>query len=325
MTKGVQLIRADTFEHLPTMPAASVDCVVTSPPYWGIKDYNGKGNLYGNEKTLDEYRANTRTWLRAVHRIVKDTGSAWVVIGFKRDDRRLINLPALAAEDAQAESFVLRQMIVWDKKGHTAPNGPTNRERDTHEMVLHLTKKESGYCYDISAARAPYKNARQATAKSQHRKVYKWVAQGIMTYAQSLKAHAEIDRRTKAGENNRIRGPSDRPTHPNSVKGGPETRRRLKRDGFCFDNWHEDGAVGGNVWRIGHGGVKGLNHPCAFPVQLAWECIRRTCPRNGVVLDPFMGSGSTAVAAMRLGRRVIGIEFMREHFETAKRRVKEGK
>ena len=71
--------------------------------------------------------------------------------------------------------------------------------------------------------------------------------------------------------------------------------------------------------------MRGLDHPCPFPVELAWECIRRTCPPNGIVLDPFMGSGSTAVAAARLSRAVIGIEFMRKHFETAKQRVKEGK
>lgn len=327
MASGVKLIRADTFAYLPTMADASVDCVVTSPPYWQQKDYNGKGDLYGNEPTLEEYRANTRRLCRELRRVVKDDGSVWINVGYKwcEKSRRLINLPALWADDAEAEGFILRQVIVWDKKGHTAPHGPVNRERDTHEMILHLTKKGSGYHYDISAARAPYKNASQATAKSQHRKVYKWVAQGVMTYAQSLKAHAEIERRTEAGECNRIRGPKDRPMHPNSAKvRSPDSRARaLKRDGFCFDNWHSDGAVGGNVWRIGHGGDRGLNHPCPFPIELASECIRRTCPPNGVVLDTFMGSGSTAVAAQRLGRRVIGIEIMRQRFETAKRRVLE--
>jgi hypothetical protein len=144
-----------------------------------------------------------------------------------------------------------------------------------------------------------------------------------MTYAESLKAHAEIDRRTKAGENNRIYGPSSRLIHPNDAKGNVCSRgRAISRDGFDFDDWNKDGPVGGNVWRIGQGGVRGLNHPCPFPVELPWRCIRRTCPPDGTVLDPFMGSGTTAIAAVMLNRRAIGIEIMREHWETAKRRVR---
>ena len=64
MLSGAKLIRADTFEYLPRMPTELVDCVVFSPPYWDIKDYNGKGNLYGNEATLEEYRAKTRVLCR---------------------------------------------------------------------------------------------------------------------------------------------------------------------------------------------------------------------------------------------------------------------
>jgi hypothetical protein len=194
-----------------------------------------------------------------------------------------------------------------------------------HEVVLHLTKTKSGYYHDEKASRVPYQNAVQSSAKGQHKKVYKAVAWSNLTYAEGLKAHAEIDRRTKAGENNRIRLRDTKVMHANGVNCSPDSRARaLARDGFAFDNWNDDGAVGGNVWTIG-GPSKDWDHPCPFSVGVPLRCISIGCPPNGVVLDPFMGSGTTAVAAMRLGRRVIGIEFMAEHIETAKRRVREGK
>lgn len=325
MTNRVKFIRADTFAYLPTMADASVDCVVTSPPYWGLKDYNGRANLFGNEPTLDDYLAKCRTLFRELRRIVKDKGSMWINVGYKRDsDGGLILLPALVAQAAKDEGLYLRDHIIWHKRGHCAPDSSKNRHRNAHEVVLHLTKIKSGYYHDEKASRLPYKSPLQANAKSQHRKVYTAVARGFLAYAESIKAHAEIDRRTKAGLNNRVRLRDGKVMHANGAKCGPDSRARaLARDGFVFDNWNESGAVGENVWVIG-GTTRGFDHPCSFPIELPTRCIRIGCPKNGIVFDPFMGSGSTAVAAMRLNRRCIGIEFMPEHIETAKRRVQDG-
>jgi DNA modification methylase len=136
------LIRADAFKYLPTMPVDSVDCAPFSPPYWDIIDYNGNANLYGNEKVLAGYRANTRLLCRGLYPVVKQTGSLWAVVGYKREAGRLIDLPALWAEDAESEGFILKQKIIWDKQ-NTVANGHTSRERDTHEVILHLTKKKA--------------------------------------------------------------------------------------------------------------------------------------------------------------------------------------
>src|SRR3954465_15613745 len=127
MFKNVRLIRADTFVHLPTMPAASIDCVVTSPPYWAQTDFNSRGDRYGNAPTLSEYRAQTRELCRELHRIMKETGSLWVNMGYKRDGGRLIDLPAFWAQDAEQEGFLLLQRIVWDKNS-SPPTAGTRRE-----------------------------------------------------------------------------------------------------------------------------------------------------------------------------------------------------
>src|SRR6478736_4014903 len=92
----------------------------------------------------------------------------------------------------------------------------------------------------------------------------------------------------------------------------------------AIEDWNKEGALGGNIWRLQRNTVRGLNHPCPYPVELPWRCIARSCPPDGIVLAPFMGSGTTIVAAQMLGRRAIGIEMMREHWETAKRRVENG-
>ena len=310
MPRRVRLILGDTFEYLPTMPANSIDCIVTSPPYWAQTHFNSKGDQYGNAPTLLEYRAKTRVLCRELRRIMRETGSLWVNMGYKRAPGRLIDLPALWAQDAESEGLILWQKIVWDKNS-SAPTPGTKRERDAHEMVLHLAKNSDRLYYDANGARAPYKNARQANAQRQHHKVLKWTAQRVLTYAQALKAHGEIDRRTKDRENNRIM------LQPGHARDNPN------RDGFCFEDWNKNGAIGSNVWQIGRNLVSGLTHPCPFPIRLAWNCIRRTCPHSGVVLDPFMGSGTTLVAARMLDRAAIGIEFIREHWESAKKRVGE--
>src|SRR6476646_1357181 len=112
-------------------------------------------------------RALTRVFSHECRRVVKDTGSLWVNLGHKRMGGRFINLPALWAEDAESAGLFLVQPIVWEK-GTTAPNTGSRRERDTYEVILHLVKDIAGYFYDSSAARAPYKNAKQAAAASQH-------------------------------------------------------------------------------------------------------------------------------------------------------------
>lgn len=170
MFKRVRLIRADTFEYLPTMPANSIDCVVTSPPYWAQTEFNSKGDRYGNAPTLSAYRAQTRVFCRELHRIMNETGSLWVNMGYKREAGRLVDLPALWAQDAELEGFLLRQRIVWDKSS-SPPTAGTRRERDGHEIVLHLVKNIDHYYYDISGARAPYKNAKQSNPHKQHHKV----------------------------------------------------------------------------------------------------------------------------------------------------------
>lgn len=323
MADRFKLVRADTFKFVPTLEAHSIDTIVTSPPYWAIKAYNTAGDTFGNEPTLEEHMVKVDQLMAEFHRVLSPKGSLWVNIGYKRCDktRALINLPALWASAGTDAGFVPRQMIVWHKT-HCAPNSPTNRERDTYEQILHLTKVGTGYRYDMSVARKPYKNAQLADPKSQHRKVRKWLGDRALTYAQAQRAHAEIDRRTAAGECNRIRGPKERPIHSNNANGSADSRARaIARDGFAFDEFHPQGAVGTNVWTLKSDDTRGLDHPCPFPVELAIECIRRTCPPSGLVLDPFMGVGSSALAAKRLGVRFVGVEILKQHFETTKRRL----
>ena len=314
----VRLTCGDALRYLPSIPDESIDCVVTSPPYWGFKAHNGGASTFGNEPTMDEYLATSRILIRQIRRILKREGTVFLNIGNKRAQRSgdLMPLPWHIGLVAREEGFHLRDEVVWNKVNHNSPGNPTNYLRSVHESVLLLTKVSSGYYFNKEASRQPYLNRKQANLQREIFKIEKARTQGLLSYAESLEAREELERRTRQGRNNRIRLRRER-----SAESAPDPRADvLARDGFCFDDWNEDGALLSNVWNIGRE-KRDFEHPCPYAVQLPQRCLSIGCPERGLALDPFIGSGTTAIAGLNCNRRVLGVEIVQQHFETAKRRV----
>ncbi len=298
-----EIITADVFEGLRQIPDGTVDTCVTSPPYYGLRDY-GAENQIGAEPTPEEYIAKLVEVFREVRRVLKDRGTLWLNIGdsyagsnkgrmgngehtqngSKSDKyagqasgrlekqqtgckpKDLIGIPWMLAFALRADGWYLRQDIIWHKP-NPMPESVCDRCVKAHEYVF-LLSKERRYYFDHKAIQEPAKYA---------------------------------------GDNRGARPDSRRGTRMNSMSSATGEYRN-KRD----------------VWTLPTKPYKGA-HFAAFPPDLVRPCIRAGAPQGGIVLDPFCGSGTTGATAVEEGRGYIMIDAVQEYTELAQRRVSEAK
>lgn len=151
-----RIIEGDCRQSLATLDAGSVQTCVTSPPYFGLRDYGHPGQI-GLERNLLEYVTALRTALRAVHRVLRDDGTLWLNIGDSYDKRKnLIGVPWNVANRLKQDGWLLRSDIIWAKPD-AQPESVTDRPASAHEHVFLLTKSSS-YLFDWQALGVPFKN-----------------------------------------------------------------------------------------------------------------------------------------------------------------------
>ncbi len=288
-TMNLTLIQGDWVEQLKTLPDQSVHCCVTSPPYWGLRDYGVAGQL-GLEKSPEEYVAKLVSGFREVRRVLRDDGTLWVnlgdsyaagggffanapsnVNGSKQSTNRgskhqsrtapdglkakdLVGVPWRVAFALQADGWYLRSDIIWHKP-NPMPESVTDRPTKSHEYLFLLSKKQN-YYYDAEAIKE-----------------------------ESSYVHRRSDApvsRNGAGRNDYDRQVGDL---------GQEGTRNKR-----------------TVWTVATAPYP-EGHFATFPPDLIKPCIMAGCPVGGTVLDPFAGSGTTGMVALELGRKAVLIEL----------------
>ena len=143
----------DVRKVLPTLKAGSVQCVVTSPPYWGLRNYNVKDQI-GLERTPEAYVEKMVAVFREVKRVLRDDGTCWLNLGDSFQDKQLVGMPWRVAFALQADGWYLRSDIIWHKP-NPMPESVTDRPTKSHEYLFLLTKS-ARYYYDADAIREPY-------------------------------------------------------------------------------------------------------------------------------------------------------------------------
>ena len=308
MSIDATIIEGDALDVLSGMPPDSVDCCVTSPPYWGLRDYGVAGQL-GLERRPEEYIERLADVFDEVRRVLNEAGTLWVVIGdtymvgkgprgdnldrgYKADGGppgatpnrlphpeipigNLVGIPWMLAFALQSKGWILRSSIVWDKP-NAMPESVKDRPSNSHELVF-LFAKSRTYYYDVDATRTPH-------------------ATGPKT------AHGA----------NAMQGRLKIPNPSNWDETQPA-------ESF----YHPKGKNLRTVWRHALSGQSG-EHIASYPERLIEPMILAGCPEGGVVLDSFVGSGTTVRVANRLGRSGIGIELNSEYAAMAKRRCSQG-
>ena len=299
-----EIKQGDALSVLKTMPSQSINTCVTSPPYWGLRDYGVDGQL-GLEPTPEEYVANLVEVFREVRRVLRDDGTLWLNLGDSYNgskmnrsgqhgykdgrsnkDKRfsvggveglkpkdLVGIPWMVAFALRADGWYLRQDIIWHKP-NPMPESVKDRCTKAHEYIFLLTKKKK-YFYDAEAIKE--------------------------------KQSGEIKTRRFSSD-----GGAKARAMGKHISGGNEgTGAKWTDTGFRNKR---------SVWTIPTKPFKEA-HFATFPPDLIKPCILAGCPVGGTVLDPFAGSGTTLLVAMQHHRKSIGIELNPEYIEIAKRRL----
>ena len=300
-------------ETLRRMPDGFFNCCVTSPPYYGLRDYGHDGQV-GLEETPDAYVRKLVDIFRLVRDKMKDDGTLWLNLGDSYwgggwrgaalnensgdmqkahkgthcgqnikvgtgkheiyKPKDLIGIPWMVAFALQADGWYLRQDIIWHKP-NPMPESVTDRCTKSHEYIFLLSKKQN-YYYDAEAIKDPYTKPMNRWGGQ------KLKANGTSTWDDGTGQETYRDRDMRPDENG-----------------------RNKR----------------SVWTVNTKPYKEA-HFATFPEKLIEPCILAGCPEKGIVYDPFMGAATTALVALRADRKFVGSEINPEYVKIGNKRIK---
>ena len=346
-------ILGDALEVLPGLVEAGlkVQCVVTSPPYWGLRDYGGLEGQIGLEETPEAHLERLIKVFGLVRDLLAEDGTLWLNYGDCYNRKNLLGMGWRLALALQAAGWILRSAIVWAKP-NPMPESVTDRPTRSYEHIFLLSKSER-YFYDTEAAREP------AAAQNTHDHTGQgYAAPGQPSHRGNRPPHPRaLSFARHVNEPERPDG--SRPNHrPDRAKKGEtwkktESQHRYsgRRDsqndfghldrGKKVRKYHtlrpgidtKGGAQGAgyiefspydrnwrDVWTIPVQPFSGA-HFATFPEALVRRCILAGSRPDDLVLDPFMGSGTVAVVAEKLGRKWLGIELNEEYLEIQGRRL----
>lgn len=315
-----RLYLGDAREVLAEMPRRSVDCLVTSPPYYGLRDY-GVAGQYGQEETPDDYVEHLRAAFAEARQVLADDGTCWLNLGdcyaansdgwargrnynqrqpqVRPLSRRvvppknLLGMPWRVAFALQRDGWILRNAIVWHKP-NAMPQSVTDRLSTRHEMIFLLVKQRH-YWFDLDPIREQYTGDRA------------------------------LNRRAHNGGNKPHKitttwPPGGKYTGSAEALGGRRHGSAMLPTGRRHAAGHERGRNPGDVWSIATRPLRAA-HFAAFPIDIPLRAIAAGCRPGGTVLDPFAGAATTALAARQLGRHFVGIEINAELCDLARDRV----
>ena len=325
-------LRGDAAEVLRRFPGDSVDCVLTSPPYFGHRRYAGGG--IGAEGGWQEYVAALGAVTAELLRVLKPTGSLWLNLGDTYRGKRQLGIPwRVALHLADEQGWTLRNSVVWHKvKG--GPDTSRDKLRNVHELLFHFVRRPRGYFYDADAIRNVPRAARvedgavvSATGVSGVRYRRQIELSTALSEPEKAAALAALDdalgeiRGGRLADFRMVLRGRQRATH-SDVGAVSGRARELEERGFYVLRYHPGGSKPGDVWDILPEDTQGRGlHFAPFPADLCRIPILATCPADGVVLDPFCGTGTAMLVASRLGRRSVGIDLAEEYLAVAGERA----
>ena len=322
----------DSLHVLQSIPGNSIDCVITSPPYYMKRQYLGGG--IGLEKTYQEYIDNLLQIIKEVHRVLKPTGSFWLNIGDSYKNKQLLNIPYRVAIRMQDEQgWILRNTVIWDKMKGGMSQSKDNMGNE-YEPFFHFVKNKAGYYYNSDAVRKKPREAHvengavvSATGVSGVRYRRKIELSTELTEEQRQNAYEALDdvlARISRGELSDfrmvIKGANQRVTNGDTTNLSGRAKE-LQDKGFYFLFYNPKGSMISDVWQIVPEDTQGRKlHFAPYPEDLVKTPIVLTCPPDGIVLDPFAGTGTTNYVAVNLNRRSVGIDMAIEYLQAAQER-----
>lgn len=324
------LLLGNAREILESLPTACVDFAMTSPPYWGKREYAGGG--IGQENTFQEFVSALAEVFSALKRVLKPGGSFWLNIGDTYQDKGLLGIPwRLTLELTDKQGWILRNSVIWNKVKSGMDN-TKDRLGNVHEHVFHFVQ-QSKYYYDADAIRAKPREAKvvngavvSATGVSGVRYKRQIELSTALTSEEKGNAFRALEGMLsdvaagKVSDFRMIIRGQQRATHSDSERVSGRAKE-LRDKGFYLLRYHPNGSKPTDVWDIIPEDTQRRDgHFAPYPLDLCKIPILATSPPNGVVLDPFCGTGTTLLAARNLGRQSIGIDVSRHYLELSQER-----
>ena len=292
------IVQGDAQKVLEEWPDNSIHCVVTSPPYWNLKDYGVDGQI-GLEDTVADYIDDLLAVFKEIQRVLRSDGNLWVNLGdtYERKDKQFV--PHQVALALREQGWLARNDVVWQKT-NPMPESVTDRLSTTHEFLFHFVEQRN-YFYDLDAIREPYKESSLKRAK-----------------------------RDWNGETNR--------GDPNGRKEQPNPEDFVREDGKNPGDVIETSTANCSESHfavfpdelvtkpIRAGCPPRVCRACGTPHERCdgqWQpqCGCEAEWQPGIVLDPFAGTGTALRVARDEGRRFVGIELSKEYTKIARNRV----
>ncbi|EFV1873206.1 site-specific DNA-methyltransferase [Salmonella enterica] len=331
--KSPLLMCGDALDVLTQLSSESIDFIMTSPPYWGKREYENGG--IGLENDYKDFVKNLADICLQIKRVLKPTGSFWLNLGDTYKDKALLGLPwRVAFELTDNQGWILRNSVIWNKLKGGMDNS-IDRLGNVHENIFHFVKKSKGYYYDADAIRTKPRDAKvvngsvvSATGVSGVRYKRQIELSTTLTPQEKVNALSALNSMLDDISSGKysdfrmvIRG-QQRTTHSESEKISGRAKE-LKDKGFYFLRYHPKGSKPADVWDIlPEDTQKRKSHFAAYPLDLCRIPILATCPEDGIVLDPFCGTGSTLMAAYELGRQSVGIDISESYLKLTMERFK---
>nr|WP_211234532.1 site-specific DNA-methyltransferase [Solimonas soli] len=325
------LLNGDALAVLKCLPDESIDFAMTSPPYWGKREYENGG--IGLESDYRDFVKDLAAIFLELKRVLKSTGSFWLNIGDTYNGKGLVGIPwRVAFELTDVQGWTMRNSVVWNKLKGGMDNSK-DRLANIHENLFHFVKQPKGYYYNADAIRS-----RPREAKVVNGAVISATGVSGVRYKRQLELSTALDDNEKkaaftaldrmladlaAGNVSDfrmiIRG-QQRATHSDSEKVSGRAKE-LRDKGFYFLKYHPNGSKPGDVWDIiPEDTQRRGTHFAPYPLDLCRRPLLATCPPGGVVLDPFCGTGTTLLAARNLGLKSVGIDISRHYLELSQKR-----
>jgi site-specific DNA-methyltransferase (adenine-specific) len=307
-----KIICGDALEKLKELPSESIDCVITSPPYFNLRDYGVDGQI-GMEKTHQEYIKKLIDIFSEVKRILKKEGTCFVNLGdtynsspighqvdklreksyqFKKNQDKNISTKSLMLIPERFviamidNGWILRNKLVWVKP-NAMPESVQDRWKKAHEYIFFFVKSKK-YFFNLDAIRTLHKDISIKRAEYE---------QGRNALGLNPSSMGEKYKKNKS-----------------AMYGMPARQVKLNPLGAVPPDYL---VVNTNCSEQD----TSLEHYATYPQRLIAPLIRAGCPGKGIVLDPFFGSGTTGLVAKKLGRSFVGIELSPEYIKIAEKRL----
>jgi DNA modification methylase len=297
-----KIYKGTCLDVIKTFPDKSIDCVITSPPYWQLRDYGWDGQ-WGNEPTFQMYLEKLWSLMDEIWRVLKDEGTVWINLGDTYNgnktghtdnktnaavklnniekkkqhepDKCLLLIPHRFAIGCIDRGWIMRNDIVWAKK-NAMPESVTDRFSKKHEYFFFMTK-QTKYYFDLDSIRDNHILKTKQVKKERG--------------SQSYSANANIK------------------SQQQSHSGGVGRNKIGKNPGTVSDFWDINTKPSND------------NHYASYNTELIDKPIIAGCPKDGIILDPFCGTATTGCRAIDLQRKFIGIEGSEEYIKIANKKL----